>query len=104
MTVKLSVLTSRPKLLPYVIFQRKTIPKENLLVGLIYWFWMTNEFMIDWIKVVWNQRPGKHGTLVLDDFNLLISGGMTSQLQVLDAVINKPFKVHLQQLSTMIGS
>jgi hypothetical protein len=69
-----------------------------LLVGLIYWFWMTNEFMIDWIKVVWNQRPGKHGTLVLDDFNLAISGGMTSQLQVLDAVINKPFKVHLQQL------
>jgi hypothetical protein len=30
--------------------------------------------------------------------DLVIPGGMTSQLQVLDVVINKPFKDHLSQL------
>jgi hypothetical protein len=29
---------------------------------------------------------------------VVISGGMTSQLQVLDVVVNKPFKDHLKQL------
>jgi len=29
---------------------------------------------------------------------IVIPGGMTSQLQVLDVVVNKPFKDHLQQL------
>jgi hypothetical protein len=29
---------------------------------------------------------------------IVIPGGLTSQLQVLDVVVNKPFKYHLQQL------
>jgi hypothetical protein len=29
---------------------------------------------------------------------VVIPGGMTSQLQVLDVVVNKPFKDHLRQL------
>jgi hypothetical protein len=49
--------------------------KEKLLAGLVFWCrekgWMTND-MMDWIKVVWNQRPGfllsKRGMLVLDAF------------------------------------
>jgi hypothetical protein len=31
---------------------------------------------------------------------IMIPGGMTSQLQVLDVVVNKPFKDHLRQLNT----
>jgi hypothetical protein len=78
---------------------------------------MTYDLMIDWIKVVWNQRPGflldKSDMLVLDAFKgyltqeakgeirkantdlVVIHGGMTSQLQVSDVVVNKPFKDHL---------
>jgi hypothetical protein len=35
MTVMLSVLTEGHKMLPYVILQRKTMPKKKLLAGLI---------------------------------------------------------------------
>jgi hypothetical protein len=81
---------------------------------------MTNELMMDWVKVVWKRRPGtllnKHGMLVLDSFKghltqqvkeemrkantdlIVIHCGMTSQLQVLDVVVNKPFKDHLRHL------
>jgi hypothetical protein len=75
--------------------------------------WMTRDLMMDWIKVVWNRRPGsflsKQMLLVLDALKghptqdvkeevrkantdlIMIPGGMTSQLQVLDMVVNKPF-------------
>ena len=70
---------------------------------------MTNEFMKDWLLVVWNRRPG---ALVLDAFQehltpgkrkekkntitgsskntdpVMVSGGMTSQMQVLNIVVN----------------
>jgi hypothetical protein len=40
----------------------KIMPKEMLRVGLVFQCqntgWMTNDFMVDWIKVAWNQRPG----------------------------------------------
>jgi hypothetical protein len=99
------------------------MPKEKLPAGLVFQCqekcWMTIEFMMVWIKVVWKQRPGtllnKNGMLVLDSFkghltqqvkeeirkantDLVIPGGMTSQLQVLDVVINRPFKDHLRQV------
>jgi len=78
--------------------------------------------MKDWLLVVWNTRPGailrKQGMLVIDVFKghltpeieatitgssmntnlVVIPGGMTLQLQVLDVMVNKPFKDHLKQL------
>jgi hypothetical protein len=78
--------------------------------------------MKDWLLVVWNRRPGailrKQGMLVMDVFNghltpeteatltgssmntdlVIIPGGVTLQLQVLDVVVNKPFKDHIKQL------
>jgi hypothetical protein len=78
--------------------------------------------MKDWLLLVWNRRPGallrKRGMLGLDAFQghltpevkatitggsintglVVILGGMTSQLQVLGVVVNKPFKDHLKQL------
>jgi hypothetical protein len=79
------------------------------------------ELMVEWLREVWHRRPGtllkKRGMLVLGAFkghltekvktiasNLLntnlviILGGMTSQLQVLDVVVNKPFKDRLRRL------
>jgi hypothetical protein len=75
---------------------------------------MMEELMVEWLKEVWHRRPGallkKRGMLVLDAFrghltekvktvasNLLntdlviIPVGMTSHLQVLNVVFNKPF-------------
>lgn len=81
---------------------------------------MVNELLVDWVKTVWNRRPGallkQRGMLVLDAFKghltpqvkeeinnaktdlVVIPGGMTSQLQVLDVMVNKPFKDNLKQL------
>jgi hypothetical protein len=82
---------------------------------------MAEELMVEWLKDVWHTIPGallkKRGMLVWDAFkghltekvksvasNLLntdlviIPGGMTSQLQVLDVVVNKSFKDWLRCL------
>jgi hypothetical protein len=117
----LSVLADGRKLTPFVILRRKNLPKEKLPTGIIFKCnekgWMT-ELMVKWLKEVWHRRPSallkKRGMLVLDGFkghltekvktvasNLLnmdlviIPGGMTSQLQVLDVIVNKPFKDRL---------
>jgi hypothetical protein len=56
-TVMWGVLADGRKLLPYVILRRKTMPKEKLPAGLVFRChekgWMTNELIMDWIKVVW---------------------------------------------------
>lgn len=123
-TVMLTVLADGRKLPPFIILNRKTMPKEKLPTGLIVRCqekgWMNSELMQDWLKVVWGRRPGallkKRGMLVLDAFKghltpevkstiqdmntdlVVIPGGMTSKLQVLDVCINKPFKDNLRLL------
>lgn len=122
-TAMLAVTADGHKLTPYVILKRKTMPKESLPRGLIVRChekgWMSKELMNDWLSVVWKSRPGallaKKAMLVLDAFKghltpdvksktaslksdlVVIPGGLTSQLQVLDVVVNKPFKDHLWQ-------
>jgi hypothetical protein len=79
---------------------------------------MTEELTFEWLREVWHRRPGaliqERGMLGLDAFrshltqkvntvasNLLntdlviIPGGMTSQLQVLDVAVNKTLKYRL---------
>jgi hypothetical protein len=121
-TMMLSVLADGRKLIPFVILKRKNLPKEEVLTEIIFKCnekgWMTEEFMVEWLREVWQRRPGaflkKRGMLVSDAFKghltekvktvassllnidlLIIPGGMTSQLQVLDLVANKPFKDRL---------
>jgi hypothetical protein len=73
-TVMLMVLADDTKLPPHVILNRRTMPKEQLPIGLIVRCqsngWMTNELIRDWLQVVWNRRPvvlvRKRGMLVLD--------------------------------------
>ena len=122
-TVMLACLADGTKLPPYVILRRKTIPKDPMPPGIIVRAqekgWMETELVVDWLKVVWGRRPGglrkKRNMLVLDAFRghltepvkkqlrdmngdlVIIPGGMTSQLQVLDVVVNKPFKDNLRQ-------
>lgn len=121
-TVMLAVTADGRKLPPYVILKRKTMPKDVNTRGLIlrvqHKGWMDGPLVVDWLKVVWNRRPGallrQRAMLVLDAFRghlteqvktnvrdnntdlVIIPGGMTSQLQVLDVVVNKPFKDKLR--------
>lgn len=118
-TVMLCITADGRKLPPYVIFKRKTVPKELFPRGLIVRAqekgWMNDALMSDWIRTVWNKRPGamlaKKSLLVLDSFRghltqkvkeelresrtdmAVIPGGLTGMLQPLDVSVNRPFKV-----------
>lgn len=117
-TVMLSATADGNKLPPYVILNRKTVPKETFCDGVIVRAqqnaWMTSELMQDWLGCVWERRPGgllkRDSMLVMDAFRghlsdniktrlangkcdlVVIPGGMTSQLQPLDVGVNKAFK------------
>jgi hypothetical protein len=93
------------------------VPKENFCKDVIVWApknaWMTLELMKDWLGCVRVQQPGAlskpHCMLAMSAFYgrssdklrnrlrsrntdlVIISSGMTSQLQPLDGSVNKPF-------------
>lgn len=124
LTVMLACLADGRKLPPYIIFRRKTIPKElfprDVIVRCQEKGWMDTALMLDWVKTVWCRRPGAllhpASILVLDSFRghltpevkklmretktqlAVIPGGMTSVLQPLDVCLNKPFKDRMRQL------
>jgi len=111
------------KLLYLLILKRKTLPKseafpKGVIVRAQEKGWMTEELMLEWLKIVWGRRPraflNQPSMLVLDAFKghltdsmknqlckmkteLVIPGGMTSVLQPMDVSINKPFKDRLRQ-------
>jgi hypothetical protein len=100
------------------------VPKENFCKDVIVLApknaWTTSELMEDWLGCVWESWPGAlskpQSMLAMDAFYghlsnrirnrlrnknidlVIIVSGMTSQLQSLNASINKPFKhlVHKQ--------
>lgn len=122
-TVLLCALADGTQLRPYVILKRKTLPKIHLPAGVVVRAhenaWMNSDLFVDWVKTVWEKRPGamlaKRSMLVLDSFRghtteevkdrlsrngtdlVVIPGGMTSMLQPLDVSLNKPFKAHVKR-------
>lgn len=121
-SVMLTALADGTKLPPYMILKRKTMPKEKFPKGIFVRCqekgWMTSSLMKDWLNIVWNKRPNarqQRAMLVLDSFRghttdemktalkrlntdlVVIPGGMTSMLQVIDVVVNKPFKDKLKE-------
>lgn len=106
-----------------MILKRKRIPNEAFPKGIVVRAqekgWMDDELVLDWIKSVWQNRPGamlaKRSLLVLDSFRghltdrvkkqlgsirtdmAVIPGGLTGVLQPLDVSINRPFKVEFRR-------
>jgi len=76
-TVMLACMADGTKLPPFVVFKRKTLPREvNFPKGVHVRAhpkgWMKESLMRDWIRVVWANRirllPNMRSLLVLDDF------------------------------------
>ncbi|KAH8020465.1 hypothetical protein HPB51_001906 [Rhipicephalus microplus] len=117
-TVMLACTANGRKLPPFIIFKRKTILKEVLSPGVVIRVnkkeYIDEAMMLEWIRVVWNRWASAllrlRSMLVLDAFRghltdavkhalgdgktdlAVIPGDMTSTLQPLEVVLNKPFK------------
>ncbi|KAM7246977.1 hypothetical protein CapIbe_003275 [Capra ibex] len=115
-TAMLGVLADGRKLPPYIILRGTYIPPGKFPSGMEIrchrYGWMTEDLMQDWLEVVWRRRTGavpkQRGLLILNGFRghatdsvkssmesmntdmVIIPGGLTSQLQVLDVVVYKP--------------
>ncbi|KAJ8896260.1 hypothetical protein PR048_001604 [Dryococelus australis] len=70
---------------PHMFLRRKSLPEEKLPKRFIFRCqergWVTNELVMDWVKVVWNHRSDallrQYGILVLDSFR----GHLTRQIK-----------------------
>ncbi|KAM7292749.1 hypothetical protein ISCGN_025887 [Ixodes scapularis] len=101
------------KLPPFLVFKRKTMPTNEKFPHRVNEKGFFNEeTVLDWFRLVWCRRPGAllkpRSMLVLDSFRghitdrvkktvanagcdlVIIPDGMTSILQPLDVVLNKP--------------
>ena len=74
-TVMLGCTADGGKLLPYVVFKRKTIPNVNFPKGIIIQVhpngWFDDRITKDWLTKVWGRRPSaglSRSLLVLDAF------------------------------------
>jgi len=122
-TVMLACRGDGTKLPPYIVFKRKTLPKnanfpKEVFVRCQEKGWMDQGLVQDWLRTVWSKVGGltrKKSMLVWDSFRahlsapirstlkslntepVVIPGGMTSMVQPLDVAINKPFKDRMRK-------
>jgi len=125
-TAVLTCMADRTKLLPMVIFKRKTMPKEKFPAGVIIYVhpkgWMDTDGMLIWLQKVWGRCPdggiiNTKSLVVLDQFRAhltykakqctarsyntdiaVMPGRLTSILQPLNVSINHLFKCKLCEL------
>lgn len=122
-TVVLGCQANGQKLLPMVIFKRKTLPKEKFPAGVIIKAnpkgWMDEEKMSEWLREIYVKRPDgffhkSPSLLICDSMRAhltdavknkvkqtnselaIIPGGLTKELQPLDIGVNRAFKVKLR--------
>lgn len=122
-TVMLCILADGTKLRPYLVLKCKTLLKTMFLPRMIISMetWMTSDWVIDWLKTLWETRPGMtlaqrlmllldllrgHSTDVKARLSgnrmdlVTILGGMTLMLQPLDECLKKKFKAHVEWMYT----
>jgi hypothetical protein len=68
LTVMPAATADGRKLPPFLILKRKTLPKlesfpKDVIVRAQEKVWMTEELMLEWLKLVWSCRPGAFLTL-----------------------------------------
>ncbi|KAE8737973.1 hypothetical protein FOCC_FOCC016556, partial [Frankliniella occidentalis] len=84
-TVMLAITADGRKLPPYVVFKRLTVPKGNFPPGVHIRAAESGSFnediTVDWLKTVWEKRPGAllnlNNMLVMDSFR----GHLTEQVK-----------------------
>lgn len=83
-TMMLACTADGRKLPPFIIFKRKTLPKEtfsrDVVVRVNEKGYMDEAVMVNWIQTVWNRRPGAllrcPSMLVLDAFRGHLTAGV----------------------------
>ncbi|KAJ8891831.1 hypothetical protein PR048_004385 [Dryococelus australis] len=98
-TVMLAVLADKLKIPPFVILKSKNLPRENLPSGIIFKV-MKKDGSMDGCLDAFKGHLKESVKSAIQDSNInhvITPGGITSQPQVLDVCVNKPFK-DLQRL------
>jgi len=90
LTVMLAATADGRKLPPLIISKRKTLPKseafpKDVKVRAQEKGWMTEELMLEWLKIVWGRRPtaflNQPSMLVLNAFKGHLTDSMKKQLR-----------------------
>jgi hypothetical protein len=122
-TMMMAITADSRKLPPFVIFRKKKFPNDKFLPGITVKVpgegWITEKLILEWVNMVWKRQLEallhKHTMLILDNFCghktervkakvnddtdlLVMSGGITKLLQLLDVVFYQPFKGTFWQL------
>uniref|UniRef100_K7GC14 DDE-1 domain-containing protein n=1 Tax=Pelodiscus sinensis TaxID=13735 RepID=K7GC14_PELSI len=116
-TIMLACMANGTKLPPYIVFKRKTVPRNVIFPNTVHMRvhpkgWIYEALMLDWLQTFWvmpknvifpntihcHCMPSIKKRRQQDKTDLaIIPGGMTKMLQPLDVTVNKPMKDALRR-------